>query len=275
MANEEQVAFWNGDASKRWTDHQETMDVALRPYGDAAIEAARLGKGMRVLDVGCGCGDTTLAASRLVGSEGEVVGVDLSEPMLARARQRAQTVDNVRFVAADASTYALADGTPFDAAISRFGVMFFAEPRRAFEHVRSLLRTDGRLAFAAWAAYRDNPWAKVPVEIVTKILGVEAAMESEGPGPFAFGDGARLEKLLVAAGFREVHVRAFDRPFGLGTTLDEAVTYAAQMGPASRLLREATDEARARALTALRARIEALAPTYVLGSRVWVVTAKA
>jgi len=131
-ANREQIEFWNGGPDRRWVAHQQALERVWRPIGDTAIKRAAVLPGERVVDVGCGCGATALELAAKVGPSGSVIGIDIAAPMLARARERAQTfgVANIEFVQADASTYAFAGLG--DLVFSRAGVMFFRDPVEAF-----------------------------------------------------------------------------------------------------------------------------------------------
>ncbi|MFI5298725.1 MAG: class I SAM-dependent methyltransferase, partial [Polyangiales bacterium] len=154
--SEDPIAFWNGRAADRWTRDQARLDLSLRPFGDAAMRAAAVKPGERVVDVGCGCGDTTIALAAQVGSSGHVLGVDVSAPMLARAGERSAHLANVTYVEQDAT---LLDATTrANALFSRFGVMFFATPERTFKALAGALAPGGRIAFVCWRAFADNPW---------------------------------------------------------------------------------------------------------------------
>ena len=160
--NSAQADYWNSAAGQRWTDYQEHQDQLLRPVSDRLIVAAAPKPGDRVIDVGCGCGATTIDFAARVGPGGEVLGLDLSEPMLARARQRAPQNLPVRLELADATIYDFEpDGA--DLVVSRFGVMFFADPARSFANLRRGLKPGGRLVFACWREARQNPWMVVPL----------------------------------------------------------------------------------------------------------------
>ena len=154
--NADQIAYWNGPAGQRWTDRQQRQDVLLAPVADILIDRARAKAGERIIDVGCGCGATTIALAQKVGPAGHVLGVDISAPMLARARQVAPKGLPVDFVLADATVYPF-EPASFDLLVSRFGVMFFAEPALSFANMRKALRPSGRLAFACWREPRENP----------------------------------------------------------------------------------------------------------------------
>jgi SAM-dependent methyltransferase len=269
--------YWNGVAGERWSRFQAEIDRALEPFTRALLESAALRPGEHVLDVGCGCGDTTLGAASQVGPGGSATGIDLSTAMLARARERAGAVPEIRFVCGDASASAF--DRRFDACLSRFGVMFFLDPVAAFRHLREALRPAGRMAFVCWRGLDENPWITIPLRAAAQAAGRAPEEPSPGaPGPFAFADRARVEAILGDAGFSAVDVRAFDAEVVVSTTgLDDAVTLAAQMGPAGRFLAEISPEARE---TGVRAIAGALHPhlregAVRLGGATWVVTARA
>jgi SAM-dependent methyltransferase len=277
--NQEQIEFWSGIAGDRWVAAQEMMDRTIRPLGDAALRAAALAPGLRVLDVGCGCGDTTLAAARAVGPSGHVTGVDVSPQMLARARERAAAERGaapMTFAFGDAAT---ADLPTVERIVSRFGVMFFADPIAAFTHLRGALAPGGRMAFVCWRAMAENPWARIPTEAVATVLGPAAKADPTAPGPFAFADAARVRGILASAGFGDVATAPFDAPltWTTGDTDQELRETFVRVGAAARRLVDVPDAVREPAIAAILA---ALAPYrrptgLVLDGAVWVVTATA
>jgi SAM-dependent methyltransferase len=275
--NAEQIKYWNEQAGPLWLANQAALDHRLVAFGELALERAKVGTGERVLDVGCGCGATTLELGRRVGPSGESVGVDVSEPMLARARQRAQEGGsaNVAFESADAQLHAFPPGR-FDLLFSRFGVMFFSDPPAAFANLLRALRPGGRLAFVCWQEPARNPWLALPTRAISAHVNLPPPASPDAPGPFAFADAARTRAILERGGFEDVALAPVEASFFVGATLDEAVAFALTVGPAAALLRDAPPDTAARARDAVR---EALAPQVTpegvrLGAAVWVVTGR-
>ena len=252
-----QAEYWNGEVGARWARNQAVLDAVFAPLTDALFERAALSPGATVLDIGCGSGATTLEAAHRVGAAGRVTGADISAPLLAVARSRiggeAPGAAPVTFVEADVEQ---ADLGTFDAALSRFGVMFFPDSRRAFANIRRMLRPGGRLTFLCWRSLPENLWVQVPREAVMPLLPeVPPPPAPDTPGPFRFADADGLGALLKNAGFETVSCTALDRDvvLGRGETNAEAAAAAAHvalnLGPTSHLVREAEPDLRARAET--------------------------
>jgi SAM-dependent methyltransferase len=250
----DQNTYWNGLAGARWVREQAGLDEMLRPFGTAALDAARVAPDEAVVDLGCGCGDTSLALATLVGPRGRVVGLDVSAPMLKRAKERGAGFSHLSFLEGDASSEPLARGA-FDLLFSRFGVMFFADAPGAFAHLRGALRRQGRMVFVCWQSLTKNPWAAVPSEAVADILGRPDPQPEDAPGPFSFGDAARVRDILEGAGFRDVSLRSFETTivFGASGSIDDAVDEIARLGPVARLLVDRDEVSVARALAAIKA----------------------
>jgi len=237
--NSEQIAEWNGALGQRWVAMQRELDRIVVPFGDAALKIAAPQPGERVIDIGCGCGDTSLDIARIVGKAGAVIGVDVSTPMLDVARARAALADCVHLVfrEGDASEAELPADT--DLLFSRFGVMFFSQPTRALSHLRASLRAGGRSVFVCWRAPRDNAWAMVPLSAARAAMGVTPApADPNAPGPFAFADEQRVRSIMSEAGFGAVDVQRFDAAVTLGATPRSAAEAAVQVGAVSRFVRE-------------------------------------
>jgi ubiquinone/menaquinone biosynthesis C-methylase UbiE len=275
--NSDQIAYWNADAGENWASLQKYMDAQLEPYGSRAMEALALAPGERVLDVGCGSGQTSLALGQAVGAGGTVVGVDISRPLLDVARRRAADVGaaQVSFVEADAQTYAFA-AAGFEAVFSRFGVMFFADPPAAFANIRRALKPAGRLAFVCWRTPAENAMMTVPHMAAAAHLPPSPPPTPGAPGPFAFADPARVRDILSSAGFGDIDLTPYDRKVG-GGDLEQTLAVSLSMGMLGRALLEHPDK-RAMVIDDVR---EALRPhvdedgIVRLGSAAWIVTARA
>lgn len=277
--NAEQIKYWNEDTAQRWVEAQAALDAQLDQLGQLAMDAGSLSSGDRVVDIGCGCGATTLEIARRVGSKGSVTGVDVSAPMLAQARRAAAAAgaSNVSFINADAQTHAFATGAT-DALFSRFGIMFFADPGAAFVNLRRALTPKGRLAFVCWRAFPENPWMAVPMMAALQHVTLPPPPPPDAPGPFAFADADRVRALLTGAGFADVRFEAVDRTLTIGGSgdLDEVVSFLLMLGPTARALREADPSVLPAVRVAVRAALEPYhGPDGVrMAGAVWVVTAR-
>lgn len=237
--NAEQIAEWNGVVGQRWVAMQQQVERVVAPFGEAALRAAAPRTGERVIDIGCGCGDTSIAIARMVGPSGAAIGIDVSQPMLAVARSREALAEcaQLAFREGDASQAELP--ADIDLLFSRFGVMFFSQPAAAFRHLRKALRTGGRCVFVCWRAPRDNAWAMTPLSAAREAMNITPApADRDAPGPFAFADDERLRAILSSAGFGDIGVQRFDAAIFLGATPRLAAEAVVQMGPVSRLVRE-------------------------------------
>ena len=237
--NSEQIAEWNGVLGQRWVAMQREIDRIVVPFGDAALKVAAPQPGERVIDIGCGCGDTSIEIARSVGEAGAVLGIDVSQPMLevARSRGALTTWTHLSFRDGDASEAELPTNT--DLLFSRFGVMFFSQPSQAFSHLRKSLRTGGRCVFVCWRAPRDNAWAMAPLAAARTAMGVTPTpADPVAPGPFSFADEERLRGILSGAGFGVIDVQRFDVALSLGATPRSAAERVVQIGPVSRFVRE-------------------------------------
>jgi SAM-dependent methyltransferase len=276
--NADQIRYWNDESGPKWVALHATIDDQIAPLGLVAIERAGVRAGESVLDIGCGCGATSLQLAERVGPSGNVTGLDISEPMLARARERAAEcgLTQLAFVKGDAQTYAFDAGSR-DLIYSRFGVMFFQDPTAAFANLRSALRPSGRVAFACWQEIGRNPWMLVPLLAAAKHIPLPAPPAEGGPGPFAFADPEQVRAILAGAGFSDIEVASHEAELTLagGGDLERVVDFVLQMGPAGQALRDAEAATRAGAREAVQ---EALGPYLTpdgvrLASATWIVSA--
>jgi ubiquinone/menaquinone biosynthesis C-methylase UbiE len=241
--NSEQIADWNGVMGRQWAARQREIDSSISPFGDAALKTAAPVPGEHVIDIGCGCGDTSIALAQQVGVAGSVLGVDISAPMLEVARTRAASLQlpHLEFREADASTASLPARN--DLLYSRFGVMFFDQPVPALAHARQALRNGGRLVFVCWRSPRENPWTMAPLMAARKAMNVTRQPADRNlPGPFAFADEDRLRGILANAGFESIELQRFDALISLGATPRDAAEGAVRFGPTSRFVREVGTE---------------------------------
>lgn len=276
-ANAGQIAYWNAAAGQTWAALQERLDRQLEPLGRAAIDALDPAADERIIDIGCGAGQTSLELAGEVGPDGTVLGVDISAPLLEVARRRAAEAGlaNVRFLEADAQTRAFAPGSA-DGVFSRFGVMFFADPPAAFRNIREALRPGGRLAFVCWRPLALNEWMLIPMRAALQhIPAPPPPADPNAPGPFAFADPDRVRGILGEAGFSDIAIEAHDTRIG-GNDLDQTVAMSLRVGPLGALLRENPDM-RDTVVGSIREALEPHAgPAGVfLPGAVWVVTARA
>jgi SAM-dependent methyltransferase len=275
-ANADQIAYWNATAGETWVAFQERLDRQIAPLGHTAMAALDPAADERLIDIGCGCGQTSLELAGEVGPDGAVLGVDISAPMLEVARRRAAEAGqaNVRFAEADAQTHPFAGGG-FDGVYSRFGVMFFADPAAAFANLHGALRPGGRLAFVCWRPLALNEWMLLPMRAALAHIPPPPPPDPLAPGPFAFADPDRVRGILAAGGFRDIDIAAHDTKIG-GNDLDGSVAMALRLGPLGAILRE-NPALRDRVVGAIREALEPHAgPSGVfLSGAVWIVTAKA
>jgi len=236
--NQDQIDYWNGPAGQRWAEAQESLDRTLASIGKAFLAFAAVKPGERVLDIGCGCGTTTLAFADAAGPNGRVTGLDISAPMLGLARTRAAGRP-IEFVQADASVHPFR--AEYDVATSRFGVMFFADPVAAFANIRKALKPGGRLAFLCWRAMPDNVWAVVPFAAARDLLPAQPPPDPNAPGPFAFADPVRLRSILESAGFKAVRIEKLDSVMNMAPNAREAAQFALGIGPLARAAAELDD----------------------------------
>ena len=269
---------WNGPTARFWADHDDWYDALLAGHGDALFAAATPRPGEHVLDIGCGCGSTTLLAARAVAAgDGTALGVDISQAMIDRARLRAAQagVENARFDVGDLERAELGQAR-FDLAISRYGVMFFGDHVAAFANIRSAMRPGGRLAFTCWADRASNEHWTVPFDALAPHLGL-APPVARPDGPFALADPDYVRTLLDRAGWRGVQINRLQVPLRVGADADAAVAFEVSDPETSQDLAAADPAKAARAVADLRAAFAARQrPDGVwLAADAWVVTAEA
>ena len=256
-----------------WAEVRQPLELQLAPLGRPALDALAARPGEHILDIGYGGGDTLLDLARRVAPDGSVVGIDVSAAVLAFARRAAKGQDRMRFIQADAQTYPF-EPASLDAAFSRFGVMFFADPVAAFANIRRSLRPGGRLAFVCWRALEENPLDFLPLRAAAAHLPPQPVPDSDEPGPFSFADADRMRDILGRAGFAKIAIAARDEKVGSGD-LETMLTVCSRVGALGRILRE-NPGLRETALPAVRSALAAHdGPDGVkLNAATWIVTAR-
>jgi len=274
--NEEQRQRWNGMDGDYWVRQQDRLDRTLAPVLRPLLAFAAPRSGSTVIDVGCGCGATTIELARAVGPSGRVIGLDISQPMLELAKARLGEFENATCMLGDAADLPL-DGLNAELIVSRFGVMFFGDPVAAFTNLRTGLAPGGRVRFACWRPVNENPWLQIPLHAAYEHVPRLPKPEPEEPGPFAFADTARVTRILTSAGFTAPTFTPLDLQLDIasGGTLEDAVTQSSQMGPTKRALADQPDEIRAAALEAIRRALTPYASSsgVTLPAAVWLVAA--
>lgn len=239
------VQAWNTVLFEKFVRFRHLVTTGLAAHSDAFFERRPFLQGARVLDVGCGFGDTTLQIAELVGATGSAVGIDCAERFLEVARRDAGARRNVSFRLANAQTADLKG--PYDHVFSRFGTMFFSAPGTALENLRRCLTDQGQFASIVWRRREDNDWLFAAEQCVKQRVPSVSHSDTEeahcGPGPFSMADADGLSQLLVDAGFRQVTFERLDHSICIGRDLSEAVDFALTLGPAGEILRLAGDAA--------------------------------
>jgi len=238
-ANEEAIRAWDGPLYDRFVRFRHLLTTGLGAHGEEALRLVPPRPGERVLDIGCGFGDTTQRIAGLVGPTGKVLGVDAAPRFIETAsRDAAQAgVGNVRFTVADVETTAFAER--FDLAFSRMGTMFFANPVAALRNVRTALVAGGRLVIVVWRSKVENDWVYRAQTITERFVKKPDEYDEPtcGPGPFSMANADTTSGILLSAGFENVALRRCDIPITIGSDLDEAVQFVMSLGPAGEILR--------------------------------------
>lgn len=231
--HQRQIDYWNGEGASHWVERQAQTDAMLQPVTAALLTRASAMPGNHVLDVGCGCGDTTLRLAEVVGPAGRVTGIDISASMLAVAADRLRGFPQAGTLLADAAAQPLPAA---DLIVSRFGVMFFGDPKAAFANLRRALRPGGRIVFACWRRFDENVWARLALMAAYGHVPRLPRMDPRDPGPFAFADPGHVGEILDAAGFTGAAIDPVDVAIAplAGGTLAETATQLLEIGPASR-----------------------------------------
>jgi len=274
----DQVAYWNGVGGEHWIAREEETDRFLAGIADIAIDRARPVAGESIVDIGCGCGPTTVELARRVGPAGRVTALDVSAQLLARAKERLAPYPWTAAILADAAAYRFAPGSA-DLLFSRFGVMFFGDPDAAFANMHRWLKPSGRIVFACWRKPSENPWMMLPLQAAYEHVPKLPKLGPEDPGPFSFGPEERVRRILTNGGFRSLSLEPIDVSLDLagGRGLDSAVGLSLRLGATSRALEGQPQEK----IAAVAASVKDVLAPYAkngevrLGATVWVASARA
>lgn len=250
--NSRGLEFWNGTMAHSWVSQQAVINDVFTAVTSLSLGAAGPKRGEHVIDIGCGTGDTLLAFAKIVGPSGAVLGVDVSAPMLGFAKDRSADagLGNVSCALADATTYGF-EPRWADLVYSRFGVMFFDDPVKAFANIRSGMKESGRLVFVCFRTMPESPWFHVPIEAARPHVPPQPPADPTAPGMFTFARKDRLHGILAEAGFREIVLEATDVPMH-GKDVAQSMAFITQAGPLPALLEKASHEQRERATKAVR-----------------------
>jgi SAM-dependent methyltransferase len=244
--NDEQTAIWNGPRAQRWVEEQELLDRLFKPFEALLVEGVSVGQ--RVLDVGCGTGATSLAVARKAGEKGQAIGIDISEPMIALARARAERETSAAsFLVANAQTYKF-EPASFDTVISRFGVMFFDDPIRAFQNLR---RAAKELRVIVWRSPEDNPFMTVAERAAAPFLPEMPPRVPNAPGQFGFADAAYVREILEKSGWKQIEIQPID--VACSFPEGELERYFTKLGPLGVALHDADAPTKAKIIETVRA----------------------
>jgi SAM-dependent methyltransferase len=276
MASIDQFEYWNNEGGTRWTKFAARTTTLFIPLTDALLRFAAPQPSEDVLDVGCGTARTTVELAKAV-RPGRVVGLDISSVILdaARANVARSSADNIGLILSDASTHAFTER--FDLVFSQFGVMFFEDPVAAFANIRRALKPNGRVAFACWRTLEENPWFSVPFAEAKRFAPPPQPAPPDAPGPLAFADAKRVQRILTDAGFSDIAIEPHDEQLLIGNLdqLGDAKFMLARIGPAGRLLDSVDENARRAAEDAIGIALQKRASEsgMHLGSAIWLVSA--
>ena len=277
-ANKDQKDFWSGKGGDIWVKRQQAMDTMLNPLGEAALKKLELNEDSNVLDIGCGCGNTTLNIAEKIKPSGRVTGLDISKPMLQRAIESAQnrSLENTSFQCLDVQTEDFGVNT-FNAAFSRFGVMFFEDPVAAFRNINESLLPRSPLSFICWQSPIQNPWQSLFVQEVKKFIDLPSP-PPRSPGPFAFMESDYVNSILENSNFENVEIVGYEAKVNMfsGRSLSDAVQDYTSINPVvTEMLKDSTVELKERILNSV---IEVFSPYFsekglIFSSATWIVTA--
>ena len=275
--NKNQRDFWSGKGGDIWVERQNAMDTMLSPLGEAALNKLNLNEGENVLDIGCGCGHATLNIAKRISPDGQVTGLDISEPMLKRAKESANemSISNASFNCVDVQTDDIGEEV-YSAAFSRFGVMFFEDPIAAFRNINKSLITGASLSFVCWQSPALNPWQSLFIEAVKKYVDLPSP-PPRSPSPFAFMESEYVSSILEESNFQNIMIEGHEAEVNMfsGRSLSDSVKDYISINPVvSGMLKDSTEQEKTEIINSA---IEAFSPYYsakglMFPSATWLVT---
>ena len=277
--NKNQKDFWSGKGGDIWVERQNAMDTMLSPLGEAALNKLNFNEEENVLDIGCGCGHTTLNIAKRIGPSGNVTGLDISEPMLKRAKESAveMSITNTFFKCVDVQTEDLGDQI-YSAAFSRFGVMFFEDSIAAFKNINKSLISGGYLSFVCWQSPAVNPWQSLFIQEVKKFLDLPSP-PPRSPGPFAFMESEYVSSILEESKFQDIRIEGHEAEVNMfsGRSLSDSVKDYISINPVvTQMLKESSENQIAEIINS---GVKAFSPYYsekglIFPSATWLVSAR-
>ena len=253
IINQEQKEFWNEKKGKIWVSLESNIDKMLGPLGHHAIKILNPKSGEKILDIGCGTGSTSQSLSKLVGENGLITGIDISEPILRFAKNQLENrnIKNIDFIQEDAQTFNLSNFN-YDAIFSRFGIMFFEDPFFAFKNIKKSLNSKGRITFICWSTREENDWITLSSKVASQFLELPPKNNPREPGPFAFEEYSYIKEILTKSGWKNINIKNHKENIIVGKTLDHAAAFLSKMGPMSVPFENSNEKTKAKVIEALK-----------------------
>tara|TARA_B000000441_G_C21700400_1_gene325539 strand:+ start:224 stop:1069 length:846 start_codon:yes stop_codon:yes gene_type:complete len=253
IINQEQKEFWNEKKGKIWVSLESNIDKMLGPLGHHAIKILNPKSGEKILDIGCGTGSTSQSLSKLVGENGLITGIDISEPILSFAKNQLENrnIKNIDFIQEDAQTFNLSNFN-YDAIFSRFGIMFFEDPFFAFKNIKKSLNSRGRITFICWSNREENDWITLSSKVASQFLELPPKNNPREPGPFAFEEYSYIKEILTKSGWKNINIKNHKENIIVGKTLDHAAAFLSKMGQMSVPFENSNEKTKAKVIEALK-----------------------
>jgi len=237
IINVEQSEYWNEKSGPKWVKNEDSLNERLSILTKELFSRANIKASDKVLDIGCGGGDTTFQVSKLLANGGHVVGADISHTLLNHAKSKFSNIDFMNFVHCDAQNYSF-DENYFDKVISRFGVMFFENPSEAFKNILGSMQTNGSINFVCWTNMTENEFITEGMDIITKYTQKVLPEVTKDPGPFAFSEREYINGVLKSAGFKNINIDKVYTSISTNDSAEKDAEILMGIGPRARILSE-------------------------------------